>query len=161
MELSASKTKLVAFGRFARERAPRVGKKLETFDFLGLTHYCRTTRKGHFKVKRQTSRKKFRAKLQEQQSWLKQHRHRLKTGALLRMAKLKLAGHLQYYAITDNGPMCSAYRYQYMKLLLKWLNRRSQRRSYTWERFLHALDWVEWPSVRILHNLCPIAGGRP
>ena len=161
LELSASKTKLVAFGRFARERAPRVGKKPETFDFLGLTHYCGTTRKGHFKVKRQTSRKKFRAKLQEQQSWLKQHRHRLKTGALLRMAKLKLAGHLQYYAITDNGPMCSAYRYQYMKLLLKWLNRRSQRRSYTWERFLHALDWVEWPSVRILHNLCPIAGGRP
>ena len=138
-----------------------MGKKPETFDFLGLTHYCGTTRKGHFKVKRQTSRKKFRAKLQEQQSWLKQHRHRLKTGALLRMAKLKLAGHLQYYAITDNGPMCSAYRYQYMKLLLKWLNRRSQRRSYTWERFLHALDWVEWPSVRILHNLCPIAGGRP
>ena len=112
MELSASKTKLVAFGRFARERAPRVGKKPETFDFLGLTHYCGTTRKGHFKVKRQTSRKKFRAKLQEQQSWLKQHRHRLKTGALLRMAKLKLAGHLQYYAITDNGPMCSAYTLQ-------------------------------------------------
>ena len=161
LELSATKTKRVAFGRFARERAQRVGKKPETFDFLGFTHYCGITREGYFKVKRQTSRKKFRAKLQEQQSWLKRHRHRLKTGALLRMARLKLAGHLQYYAITDNAPMCSTYRTQYMKLLFKWLNRRSQRRSYTWEQFLHALDWVEWPSVRILHNLCPLAGRRP
>lgn len=161
LELSATKTKLVAFGRFARERAQRKGKKPETFDFLGFTHYCGTTREGYFKVKRRTSRKKFRAKLQEQRGWLKQHRHRLKTGALLRLAKLKLAGHLQYYAITDNAPMCSTYRTQYMKLLFKWLNRRSQRRSYTWERFLNALDWVGWPSVRILHDLCPIAGSRP
>lgn len=161
LELSASKTRLVAFGRFTREQARREGKKPETFDFLGFTHYCGTTRKGQFKVKRKTSRQKFRAKLQEHQAWLRKHRHSLKTGALLSLAKLKLAGHLRYYSITDNGPMCSAFRYQYMKLLFKWLNRRSQRRSYTWEQFLRALDWVGWPSVRILHNLCPFSGGRP
>lgn len=160
LELSGSKTKLVMFGRFARRDAGRVGKKPGTFDFLGFTHYCGTTREGYFKVKRRTSGKKFRAKLQEQQDWLRKDRHRLKAGEILRQAKLKLVGHLRYYAITDNGKMCSAYRDRYAKLLFRWLNRRSQRHSYNWEQFLQALDWVGWPSVRILHNLCPFAGGR-
>jgi hypothetical protein len=161
LELSASKTKLVMFGRFAGKHAGRKGRKPETFDFLGFTHYCGVTRQGYFKVKRQTSRKKFRAKLQEHRAWLRKHRHRMKTGVLLALAKQKVAGHLQYYSITDNGPRCSSFRYQYEKLLFKWLNRRSQRRSYTWEQYVQALRWVEWPSVRVHHNLCPIAGGRP
>jgi len=161
LELSASKTKLVRFGRFAPKDARREGKKPGTFDFLGFTHYCGTTRQGHFKVKRRTSRKKFRAKLQEQQAWLRKYRHRYKSGELLRLAQLKLVGHLRYYAITDNGRMCYTYRDRYTRLLFKWLNRRSQRHSYNWEQFLQALDWVGWPSVRILHNLCPFTGGRP
>ena len=161
LELSASKTKLVRFGRSAQEEAKRGGKKPGTFDFLGFTHYCGTTRHGYFKVKRRTSRKKFRAKLQEHKAWLRQNRHRYKSGEILRMAKRKLVGHLRYYAITDNRRMCRAYRDQYTKWLFKWLNRRSQRRSYNWEQFNQALHWVEWPSVRILHNLCPFSGGRP
>ena len=114
----------------------------EAEEFLGFTHYCGLSRKGYFKVKRQTSRKKFRASLQKHTEWLKKHRHRLKTGALLRLAKLKLVGHLNYYSITDNGPRCEAFRIQFMRLLLKWLNRRSQRPSYTWEQYLQALAWV-------------------
>ena len=43
----------------------------------------------------------------------------------------------------------------------KYPNKRLYTRSYTWEQFLRALDWVGWPSVRILHNLCPFSGGRP
>jgi uncharacterized protein YukE len=44
-----------------------------------------------------------------------------------------LQGHLNYYAITDNSQVCSSYRHQVEQLMFKWLNRRSQRRSYTWE----------------------------
>lgn len=160
LELNLSKTKLLAFGRFAEENARRRGRKPETFDFLGFTHYCGTTQKGYFKVKRKTSRKKFHAKLQQWGEWLQKNRHRYKTGELLQYAKLKLAGHLRYYAITDNGPMCSAYRYQFVRLLFKWLNRRSQRRSYTWERYLQALAWVQMPTVKLYHDLHP-CGSRP
>ncbi len=159
--LSESKTKRVAFGRFAREEAQRKGQKLETFEFLGFTHYCGLSRKGYFKVKRQTSRKKFHASLQRHTEWLKKHRHRLKTGALLRLAKLKLVGHLNYYSITDNGPRCEAFRIQFMRLFFKWLNRRSQRRSYTWEQYFQALAWVGWPLVRRVHDLSPLARSRP
>lgn len=161
LEIQTEKTKLIAFGRFASENAKRVGKKPGTFDFLGFTHYCGTTRKGYFKVKRKTSAKKFRAKLQEHKAWLMQEGRHLKTGTALQRAKLKLSGHLRYYSITDNGLMCNQFRYQWARMLYKWLNRRSQRRSYTWEQFNQALRWVQWPSVRVIHNLCPITGSRP
>ena len=155
LEVEPSKTKLLAFGRFAREKARQAGRKPETFDFLGFTHYCGVTRRGYFQVKRRTARKKFRAKLAEHKAWLKKSRSLLKSGPLLHAAKLKMSGHLQYYAISDNAPMCDAFRTQFIKLLFKWMNRRSQRRSYTWKRFYQALAWVGWPSVKVLHNLCP------
>ena len=155
LEVEPTKTKLLKFGRFAQGDAEREGKKPETFTFLGFTHYCGRTRQGSFKVKRRTSKKKFRAKLKEMTAWLKETRCHQKAGALLRQTKVKLQGHLNYYAITDNGPMCASYRHQVTQLLFKWLNRRSQRHSYNWERFNDALAWVGWPSVRIVHNLDP------
>jgi RNA-directed DNA polymerase len=155
LEIEPSKTKLLSFGRFAEQEAKRSGKKPETFDFLGFTHYCGKSRNGHFKVKRRTSGKKYRAKLNEVKEWLRRERSWQKKGQLLQRAKLKLVGHLHYYAITDNARMCDAFRIQMMRLLFKWLNRQSQRRSYHWAQFLDALHWVGWPSVRIRHQLVP------
>ena len=155
LEIEPSKTKLLEFGRFAGERARSRGKEPEQFEFLGFTHYGSTTRQGKYKVKRMTSKKKLRAKLKEMNEWLKKERSHLKKGELLKKAKQKLEGHLNYYAITDNRGRCDEYRQQVGKLLYKWLNRQSQRRSYTWERFNDALAWVGWPSVRIKHNLDP------
>lgn len=155
LEVEPTKTKLLQFGRFAEEQAQRAGKPLETFTFLGFTHYCGRTRQGSFKVKRRTSKKKYRAKLKELKAWLRESRCYLKAGVILRQAKAKLQGHLNYYAITDNGSMCESYKRQVTKLLFKWLNRRSQRRSYNWEQFCDALAWVGWPSVRIVHHLDP------
>lgn len=155
LEVEPSKTQLIEFGRFAGENAARRGGKPETFDFLGFTHYCGETRYGAFKVKRMTSKKKFRAKLKAVKCWLQDERNRLKTGELLKRSKRIVEGHLNYYAITDNGMRCEQFRYQVMLLLYKWLNRRSQRRSYTWERFVDALTWAQWPTVRIRHQLDP------
>jgi len=155
LEVEPAKTKLLKFGRFAQKDAAREGGKPETFTFLGFTHYCGQTRTGSFKVKRRTSKKKFRAKLKEMKAWLRESRCYLKAGEQLRQAKAKLQGHLNYYAITDNGPLCESYRRQVTWLMFKWLNRRSQRRSYNWARFRDALAWVGWPTVRIVHNLDP------
>ena len=117
--------------------------------------YCGHTRHGHFKVKRKTSGKKYRAKLKETKEWLQRERSSLKKGQLLRQAKLKLAGHLNYYAITDNSEMCHLFRRQVTRLMYKWLNRQSQRQSYNWARFNDALAWVGWPSILIVHQLSP------
>jgi RNA-directed DNA polymerase len=155
LEIEPSKTKLIEFGRYAEEQARRRGRTPEEFTFLGFTHYCGKTRKGSFKVMRRTSKKKFRAKLKEVKAWLQRERSHLKKGTLLKQAKLRLQGHLNYYAITDNWRMCDDYRHQVEQLMYKWLNRQSQRRSYTWERFRDALAWVQWPTVRIKHRLDP------
>jgi RNA-directed DNA polymerase len=156
LELEATKTRLVEFGRFAEERTRQRGQKPGTFEFLGFTHYCGHTAKGHFKVKRKTSGKKYQAKLKEMKGWLQRERSRSKQGKLLQQAKLKLQGHLNYYAITDNGLMCHRFSKQVTQLVYKWLNRQSQCNSYDWVRFQDALAWVRWPAVVILHDLSPL-----
>ena len=66
LELHPDKTRLIEFGRFATERRAKRGLgKPETFAFLGFTHYCGTTRKGRFTIKRKSVAKRMRAKLAE------------------------------------------------------------------------------------------------
>ena len=90
MEVEPTKTKLLEFGRFAKAQARQRGQEPESFDFLGFTHYCGETRYGCFKVKRRTSAKKFRGKLKEIKSWLRQARHRHSGGELLQRSKSRL-----------------------------------------------------------------------
>ena len=63
LELEPSKTRVLRFGRFAKRDAERRGERVVVFDFLGLTHYCGTSRAGRFKLKWRTSAKRLRAKL--------------------------------------------------------------------------------------------------
>lgn len=62
LELAADKSQIIAFGKNAEAEAEANGlSKPGTFDFLGFTHYCGKSRHGKFRVKRKTSRKKFKA----------------------------------------------------------------------------------------------------
>ena len=71
-----SKTKIIVFGRFAEQRNKELGlNKVETFDFLGFTHYGDKSENGKFRVKRKTSKKKFGAKAKEYKIWIKSVRN--------------------------------------------------------------------------------------
>jgi len=155
LELAEEKTRCIAFGRFARENAHKRGEKPEEFTFLGFTHYCGKTKRGYFKLKRRTSRKKIRESLHKFGDWAKRSRHVLKKGEMLRRAKVRVEGHLNYYAITDNSDQCGNYVFYATRLLFKWINRKSQRKTYTWAGFNQALAWVGWPSPRIRKDLNP------
>ena len=74
---------------------------------------------------------------------------------MLRQARTRVIGHLSYYAITDNSEKCSTYMYHAKRALFKWLNRKSQRRSYTWKGFSQALDSIGWPKLGIRKDLNP------
>jgi RNA-directed DNA polymerase len=77
LEIAEDKTKVIPFGRFAEHNAKRIGKgKPETFDFLGFTHYCGTSKQGKFRVKRKSSRKKVQGNLKESKEWLNQNRNK-------------------------------------------------------------------------------------
>ena len=132
LEIAEDKTKLIAFGRYAKANVKR--GKVETFDFLGFTHYCGKGRHGRFRVKRKTAKKKFNTKIREMKVWIKNHRY-LKVREMIKQVNIKLRGHYQYYGITDNWYSINRFKECTKKLLLKWLNRRSERKSYTIEEF--------------------------
>jgi RNA-directed DNA polymerase len=145
LRVAEEKTQCIEFGRFAREDAYKRGGKPKEFTFLGFTHYCGRTREGYFKVKRRTSRKKLGQSLRKFTDWARKVRHVLRKGEMLRQARIRVMGHLSYYAITDNMGRSSYYAYRARSILFKWLNRKSQRKAYTWASFNQALAWVEWP----------------
>jgi RNA-directed DNA polymerase len=121
-----------------------------TFDFLGLTHYCGTSRNGKgFRMKRITSRKKFTAKLKAFKEWLKKART-MKTKDLWETAKAKLRGHYNYYGVTDNAQGIARFGHEVKKLLFKWLNRRGKRHCLNWERFNVMLKRFPLPKPRIM-----------
>jgi group II intron reverse transcriptase/maturase len=155
LEVAKEKTRCIEFGRFARRDAQRRRQKPEEFTFLGFTHYCGKTRNGKFKVKRRTSRKALARSLREFTEWARKSRAVLRKGEMLRSAKIRIAGHMNYYAITDNSKKCSTFLYYARRILFKWLNRKSQRRSYTWKGYLQALKWAEWPKANIRKDLSP------
>ena len=140
LELAEEKTKIMEFGKFASRNRERRGEgKPETFDFLGFTFYCgMDTKKRFFRCKVKTSKKKFRSKIKAMKEWIKSHRT-APLAWIFETINAKLRGHYQYYGVTDNTREVKNYRNCVQRLLYKWLNRRSQKRSYTWDTFNNGL----------------------
>ena len=157
LELAENKSKIIEFGRFAADNRTKRGLgKPETFDFLGFTHYCGKSRNGKFTVKRKTSKKKFRAKMKAFTMWIKNERNQKRIHEIFKTVKRKLQGHYNYYAITDNSQMIWRYYNGVIKLLFKWLNRRSQRKGFCWEKFNKYLTINPIPKPKIRGMLCEL-----
>ena len=139
LKLEEEKSRLIEFGRHAADNASKTGTKPETFTFLGFTHYCSKSRDGRFRVKRKTSRKKFSKKTHEVHKLIGEMRQwRIKD--IVRRLNQILVGYFHYYGITDNSRRIHDFRYEVLKSLFYWLNRRSQSKSYNWTGFLHMID---------------------
>jgi RNA-directed DNA polymerase len=153
LEVEPTKTKVLAFGRWAGTNAAARGAKPGTFDFLGFTHYCSRSRDGQrFRMKRVTARKKFRVKVAEFKAWVKRARTKRIT-EIWQTTGRKLQGHYNYYGVTDNFAGIKRYFEAVKRLLVKWLRRRSQRRRLNWEKFNRMLDRHPLPKPRIRHDL--------
>lgn len=137
LEVQPEKTKVLAFGPKAVAMALTEGRrKPETFDFLGFTHYGSRSRDGRrFRMKRVTSRKRFRAKLVALNAWLKAVRCRMPTRELWLATSAKLRGHYAYYGVSDNGVGIGRFAYAAARLLYKWLNRRGGKRRLNWQQY--------------------------
>ncbi len=156
LEVEPTKIRMVKFGRFAVQNAKARGTRPETFDFLGLTHYCGTRRDGKgFRMKRKTVRKKFTAKVKAFKEWLKSART-MKTADLWETVKAKLRGHYAYYGVTDNLPGIKRFGFEVENILMKWLNRRGKRDSLKWEELKRMLKRFPLPEPRIKVKMFPI-----
>jgi RNA-directed DNA polymerase len=149
--LHPDKTRLIEFGRSAADHRKARGEgKPDTFDFLGFTHICGTTRKtGRFIVERQTIRRRFSAKLAAIKDALRRRWHE-PVPATGRWLRAVVQGYFNYHAVPGNMDSLNSFRTQVIWRWYRALRRRSQRRRLTWVWFLRLVDaWI--PSARILH----------
>ncbi|ODS30874.1 MAG: strong similarity to group II intron-encoded protein LtrA, partial [Candidatus Scalindua rubra] len=124
----------------------------DPIDDCGFNHFCDRTRKGAFKVGRRTARNKFTRKIQEMNKWLKYVRNTAKPAEWWSILSAKLRGHFQYYGVSGNYRGIMRYYTLTIKLIYKWLNRRSQKNSFNWKEFNKYLQRHPLPTPRIHHN---------
>jgi len=146
LELHPDKTQIIDFRKTENNQ----------FDFLGFTFYWGkgVGRKHLLKIK--TQKKKLHKKLQEFDHWVKDIRSQLKISEIWRLAQSKIQGHYQYFGYWMNRTKLNHFYSEAVKSLFRWLNRRSQKRSYSWEGFQERLKQFplgEPPPINQLRNL--------
>lgn len=151
LKVAESKSRTIEFGRHVWTKAQNEGRKMESFDFLGFTHYGDKTRKGKFKLGRRTAKTKYRQKLKAMNIWMKKVRNQAKLKEWWAVLKIKLNGHYHYYGISGNLPELRKFSIQTSKLAYKWINRRSQKKSYTYEQYCRFKKYNPLPVPKIHH----------
>lgn len=149
LKLNTEKTRLVAFSK----RAYRQSRQAAAFDFLGFTFYWGYSRKGAVIPKLKTEGKRLRAKLKRVNAWAREIRNRHPLLHIWKTFCAKLRGHIRYYGVSFNSTAVWQFVWQAVRILFRWLNRRSQRTSFTWERFLQFLQSHPHPAVKVHHSL--------
>lgn len=152
LRIAEGKSRTIEFGRYRWQAARQRGERLATFDFLGFTHYCDRTREGGFKVGRKTARTRLNRALVTINKWLKWIRNQIPVREWWPMLAAKLRGHYCYYGVRGNTRSLHSFYYRVLRMAYKWLNRRSQKASYTWEEYCRRLRFLPLPLPRIGHG---------
>jgi group II intron reverse transcriptase/maturase len=142
LTLSAAKTRLIPFNRYRAAGTT-------SFEFRGFEFRWGKDRKGQDHLKRRTARKKLRTSLQRFTAWCKEHRH-LRLPVLFQRLNAKLRGYYNYYGVHGNAASLKEFFNKAIRILLKWLNRRSQRHSYTWQGYTAVLERFHVARPRIV-----------
>ncbi|GJQ50839.1 MAG: group II intron reverse transcriptase/maturase [Candidatus Kuenenia stuttgartiensis] len=150
LEISEAKSRLIEFGMRAYYKNDNERGKLETFDFLGFTHYMGKSRRGSAKLGRKTTGKRMRKSLIVLNDRLRKLRNILPFHELYKHICRVLKGYYNYYGFAGNSLTLSKFSYRVRKLWYKWLNRRSQRKSFNWKEFNEKLKRHPLPKPSIV-----------
>ena len=153
LEIAEDKSRIIEFGREVWKKAQRERKQIDTFDFLGFTHYCDKTIRGGFKLGRKTSRAKFVRKMKETNQWLKTIRNRVTLKEWWHTLRQKIAGHYRYYGISGNGRAMWKFLWRTQNLAYKWINRRSHKKSFNFAQFALFEKYNPLPKPKIYHRI--------
>lgn len=143
LELSHEKTRTIRFTRFEAGQG-------ESFVFLGFEYRWGLSRKRKPLVKMRTAKSKFRLSIAALTKWIKRECFLSDIVDILDSFSAKLAGHFNYYGVSGNMAMLSSYYHHAIRIVFKWLNRRSQRKSYNWHGFIELLNQFHIPRPRII-----------
>jgi RNA-directed DNA polymerase len=151
LEVEPTKTALIRFGDLAPMLCKREGdRRPRTFNFLGFTHYM-ALKRGRAKLGHKTQRQRMCKNLKALGARLQALRIE-GTRAMQEYVCLHLRGHIQYFGVSGNSRSMRTYVHRVERLLFKWINQRSQRRSFNWPQY-H--DWIRrwFPRPHIVHAL--------
>lgn len=144
LELSVEKTRIISFNRFRKAEKT-------SFDFLGFEFRWGTSLEGKRLVQRKTSKKKFQQALKAFSKWCQQNRS-MKISDFFKLVNAKLIGHYNYYGIIGNSKSVASFFYFAERALFKWLNRRSQKKSFTWDTFYEIIEYYKIEKPRIVEK---------
>ena len=144
LELAQEKTNIISFSRFRKEENTK-------FEFLGFEFRWGVSLKGKDIIKRRTAPGKMRKSLAAFTEWCKEMRNK-RLRRLFPKLIAKLRGYNNYYGLIGNYGSLSKFYEQVKRILYKWLNRRSQRRSFNLDEF--AACWKRYgvPEPRIVES---------
>jgi group II intron reverse transcriptase/maturase len=149
LKLNEEKTKLVPFSGLEASK----GFKQDAFDFLGFTLYLGFSKAGQVIPKVKTIGKRYRSKLKKVNDWCREMRNQYKLKEIWKRFCIKLAGHIQYYGVSFNSKRVSTFCSHSIHIFFKWINRRSQRRSFSWDKFNLFMKKYPPPKARVCHSL--------
>jgi RNA-directed DNA polymerase len=150
LRMHPTKTTLIAFRKPEAHQGADTGNG--TFDFLGLTHYWTTSRRGFWVIKRRTARKRLCRPKQSLWQWCRTKRHAPLKDQYQRLCQ-KLRGHFQYFGLRGNMRMREEVRRYAEKAWQYWLSRRSSKSPICWGKFQKLLPTYVLPTPRIVHNI--------
>lgn len=150
LTLHPEKTRLIAFGRQALESWEHGGRKPDTFDFLGFSHFCARSLKGNFTIHISTMRKRLRRAATRISEWCRAHRHNPVADQQKALNK-KLAGHYGYYGRPTNLRALWRFHRLVRRIWKKWLNSRTRGKTLTWARYARILERYPLLRPRITH----------
>lgn len=127
LELAKEKSRILPFGRYS--------KSSESFDFLGFNHFNSKTRYGYYTVGHKIAKKKLKRLKANLKEWLKNNRNVLKFDGFMKVLDSKLTGMYRYYGVNGTMSYLKAFHNHAFFVTFKWLNRRSQRKSFTLKKF--------------------------
>jgi group II intron reverse transcriptase/maturase len=157
LEVAEEKTKIIRLGKDDDDNDNVGGNN--SFDFLGFTHYQCASRDGTKSIRRKTSKKKYRASLLRCKEWIRNNRH-MPTKEFMQKLKIKLQGYCRYYGVSGNRSAVSDFVDEVKRLIFKWLNRRSQRKSFSWDKFNLFLKKYPLPQVKTYVNIFELGAGH-
>ena len=144
LELAEEKTQIISFSRFRKYEKT-------SFSFLGIEFRWEVSRTGMDIIQRRTNRKRLKRAFAEMTEWCRENRHKHIRKQQETM-KQKLLGHYNYYGIIGNYQSIAQFYSGVMRIWFKWLNRRSQRRSYTQKEFAKMTKVWDIPKPRIVEQ---------
>ena len=103
-------------------------------------------------VRVKTERSKMAKAIRSMNTYLKTNRTK-KLNVIWHNISLKLTGHYNYYGVSGNFEIINKFYQKTKFLAFKWLNRRSQKKGFSWDGFTRYVSYYPLPTPKLTYAI--------